>query len=55
MRIAIVVRDLNIKGCTQKQVLGLAQFLKSKGHNVEIITYKYIEKIKVILVYQNYL
>jgi len=55
MRIAIIVRDLDIKGGTQKQVLRLAQFLKNKGHTVEIITYDYTEKIKIILVYQNYL
>lgn len=55
MNISLVVRDLNIKGGTQKQVLRLAQFLKSKGHNVEIITYNYypydfykgVEDIKV--------
>lgn len=55
MRIAIIVRDLNIKGGTQKQFLRLAQFLNSKGHNVEIIAYNYypydfykgIEDIKV--------
>jgi hypothetical protein len=41
MRIAIIVRDLDIKGGTQKQVLRLAQFLKNKGRTVEIITYDY--------------
>jgi len=38
MKIALVIRDLNIRGGTQKQLLRLAEFLRKEGHDVKIFT-----------------
>jgi glycosyltransferase involved in cell wall biosynthesis len=41
MRVAILIKDLNIHGGTQKQVIKLFQYLKKRGYYIEIYTYNY--------------
>ncbi len=42
MKIAIYVSELDVKGGTHKQVLRLAQYLRTKNHEILIITPRYI-------------
>lgn len=41
MKIAIIIRRLNVKGGTQRQALCLARDLKKHGHQVKIYTFLY--------------
>ena len=41
MKIAIIVRKLNIKGGTQRQAIMLARDLKERGHDVALYTFLY--------------
>lgn len=42
MRIAIYVSELDIKGGTHKQVLRLAQYLRDRHHDVQIVTARHV-------------
>jgi len=42
MKVAIYVSELDVKGGTHKQVLRLAQHLRSSRHDVQIITARYV-------------
>lgn len=42
MKVAIYVRELDVKGGTHKQVLRLAQHLSYQGHDIHIITSFYV-------------
>jgi len=41
MKIAIIVKKLNIKGGTQRQALSLAKELKKLGHEIKLYTFFY--------------
>ena len=41
MKIAMIVRKLNVKGGTQRQMLSLARELRNKGHQIKIYTFAY--------------
>ncbi len=41
MKIAIIVRRMNVRGGTQRQALGLARELKKLGHQVKLYTFVY--------------
>ena len=44
MKIALIIRRLNIKGGAQRQVLELARALASRGHTITIYTFAYSPK-----------
>ena len=41
MKIGMIVRRLNVKGGTQRQMLALARELKRRGHRIKIYTFTY--------------
>lgn len=41
MRIAMIIRKLNVKGGTQRQMLSLARELKKRGHEVAVYAFSY--------------
>lgn len=44
MKIALIIRRLNVKGGAQRQILELAQELQKRGHTVALYTFAYSEK-----------
>lgn len=44
MKIAIIIRKLNVRGGTQRQALNLAKQLKEMGHDVTLYTFLYSPK-----------
>ncbi|MEK7541994.1 MAG: glycosyltransferase family 1 protein, partial [Patescibacteria group bacterium] len=41
MKIAMIVRRLNVRGGTQRQALELARELQRRGHRIRIYTFVY--------------